>query len=86
MQQVAHSWGSLHSYEVGFGGVITYTFFSHASMMQHADWSLFVFRVTSTWGINMDLYSFIPLQSLVLDIFLARTEIQEFIEMILVMI
>ena len=66
--------------------VITYTFFSQASMMQHVDLSLFVFHATFTWGTSMDLYSFIPLQSLVLDIFLARTENQESIEMILVMI
>ena len=53
-------------------------------MMQQADLSLVVFRATFTWGISMDLYNFIPLQSLVLDIFLARTETQESIEMILV--
>ena len=60
--------------------------FSQASMMQHADLSLFVFRATFTWGISMDLYSFISLQSLVLDVFLARTKTQESIEVILVMI
>ena len=60
--------------------------FSQASMMQHADLSLFLFRTTFTWGISMDLYSFISLQSLVHYIFLAGTEIQESIEMILVMI
>ena len=50
--------------------------------MQHADLPLFLFRTTFTWGISMDLYSFISFQSLVLDIFLSRTEIQESIEML----
>ena len=47
---------------------------------------LLLFRATFTWGINMDLYKFIPLQSLVLDIILAKTDTQESNEMILVMI
>ena len=55
-------------------------------MMQLADLSLVLFRATFTWGISMDHYSLIPLQSLVLDIFLAKNEIQESIEMISVMI
>ena len=60
--------------------------YNWASMMQHAYLSLFLFQATFTWGISMDLYNFISLQSLVLDIFLAGTEIQESIKMILVMI
>ena len=59
--------------------------FSQVSMMQHADLSIFVFRATFTWGTSMDLYNFIPLQSLALY-FLSRTETQDSNEMILVMI
>ena len=55
-------------------------------MMQHADLSLFCISGCFYMGYSMDLYSFIQLQSLVLDIFLARTETQDSIEMILVMI
>ena len=54
--------------------------------MQHADLSIFfVFWDTFTWGTSMDIYNFIPLQSLDLY-FLSRNKTQESIKVILVII
>ena len=66
--------------------VITYTFCSWATMMQHTNLSLILFRAIFNMGYQHGSLQLQLFHSLVHQIFLSMTEIQESIEMFLVMI